>query len=117
MKTAGIRASPHPATSQGFSQFYKPAEEQLNQLVAELPKLQAEVDLLKVNNLSADEVLAEAQTLYDKWPKLPTDDRRKIAESIIEKIVIGDKEIDITFLYLPSSEELTKAQQQLRGPG
>src|SRR3984957_9128489 len=34
-------------TTQGFGQFYKPAEERLNQLVAELPKLQAEVDLMK----------------------------------------------------------------------
>ena len=62
-------------------------------------------------------MLAEAQTLYDRWPVLPTDDKRKIAESIIEKLVIGDGEIDISFSYLPSSEELTKTQQQLRGPG
>ena len=36
-------------TSQGFGQFYKPAEERLNQLLAELPKLEAEVAYLKVN--------------------------------------------------------------------
>ena len=59
-------------TSQGFGQFYKPAEEQLNQLVAELPKLQAEVDVLKVTNISADEVLSEAQNLYARWPELST---------------------------------------------
>jgi site-specific DNA recombinase len=104
-------------TSQGFKEFYMPAEVQLNQLVAELPKLQAELDLLKVNNLSADEVLSEAQSLYSRWPALPTEDRRKIAESIVEKIVIGQGEIDITLSYLPSSEQMTKSQQQLRGPG
>jgi len=104
-------------TSQGFGQFYKPAEEKLNQLVSQLPKLQAEVDFLKVNNLSADEVLSEAKTLYDRWPTLQTDAKRQIAESIVEKIVIGDGEIDITLSYLPSSEELTKTQQQLRRPG
>jgi hypothetical protein len=42
--------------------------------------------------------------------------KRKIAESLVEKIVIGDKEIDITFSYLPSSEEACKNQQRL-GPG
>jgi site-specific DNA recombinase len=104
-------------TVQGFREFYMPAEQRLNQLVAELPKLQAEVDVLRVNNLSADEVLSEAKALYDRWPKLPTEAKRKIAESIIEKIVIGDREIDITFSYLPSSEEMTKTQQQLRGLG
>jgi site-specific DNA recombinase len=100
-------------TSQGFAQFYKPAEERLNQLNAELPKLQAEVDLLKVDNLSADEILHEATTLYDRWPSLATEDKRKIAESLVEKIVIGDGEIDITFSYLPTCEEACKNQQRL----
>ena len=100
-------------TAQGFGEFYKPAEERLNQLSAGLPKLQAEVDFLKVNQLSADNVLHEATTLYDRWPKLPLDDKRKIAESLVEKITIGDKEIDITFSYLPSSEDVCKCQQRL----
>ena len=103
-------------TPQGFGDFYKPAEERLNQLVTELPKLEAEVDFLKVNKLSADDVLHEATTLYDRWPKLPFEDKRKVVEAIIEKIVIGNGEIDITFSHLPSSEELCKNQQGLR-PG
>jgi len=101
-------------TAQGFGEFYKPAEERLNQLSAGLPKLQAEVDYLKVNELSADDILHEAANLYDRWPKLPLDDKRKIAESLVEKITIGDKGIDITFSYLPTSEELCKSQQGLR---
>jgi|ERR1017187_4374359 hypothetical protein len=40
-------------------------------------------------------------------------DTRRIAESLVEKITIGDKEIDITFSYLPSSEEVCKCQQRL----
>ena len=58
-------------TAQGFGDFYKPAEERLNQLNVELPKLEAEVDFLKVNKLSADDVIHEATTLHDRWPKLP----------------------------------------------
>jgi len=100
-------------TAQGFGEFYKPAEERLNQLTSGLPKLQAEVDLIKVDQLSADDILHEANTLYDRWPKLPTEDKRKIAESLVEKIVIGENEIDITFSYLPSCEEACKSQQQL----
>jgi len=100
-------------TSQGFGDFYKPAEERLNQLQAELPKLQAEVDFLKVNKLSTDDILREASTLYDRWPKLPMDDKRKIVECLVEKIVIGDGEIDITLSHLPSSEEACKNQQHL----
>lgn len=103
-------------TAQGFGDFYKPAEERLNQLLTELPKLEAEVDFLKVNKLSAADVLHEANSLHEQWPKLPTPDKRKIVEALIEKIVIGDGEIDITFSHLPCSEELCKSQQGL-GPG
>jgi site-specific DNA recombinase len=75
--------------------------------------LEAKVDFLKVNKLSADDVLHEATTLYDRWPKLPFEDKRKIVEALIEKITIGGDEIDITFSHLPSSEELCKNQQRL----
>ena len=88
----------------------------MNQLTAGLPKLQAGVDFLKVNQLSAEDVLHEANAMYDRWPALPTEDKRKIAESLVEKITIGDKEIDITFSYLPTSEEPCKNQRRL-GPG
>jgi site-specific DNA recombinase len=100
-------------TEQGFGDFYKPAEARLNQLVAELPKLEAEVDFLKVNKLSAADVLHEANSLDERWPSMPVADKRKIVEALIEKIVIGDGEIDITFSHLPSSEELCKNQQKL----
>jgi site-specific DNA recombinase len=97
----------------GFRDLYAPVEERMKQLHVELPKLEAEVDFLKVNKLSADDVLHEANTLYDRWPKLPVQDKRKIVEALIEKIVIGNGEIDITFSHLPSSEELCKNQQRL----
>ena len=94
-----------------------PAEERLNQLQAALPKMQAEADQLRMTDVNGPAVLAEAETLYDRWPTLPTADQRKIAEALVEKIVIGEGEIDIMFSYLPTSEELCKNQQQLRGPG
>jgi site-specific DNA recombinase len=103
-------------TAQGFGEFYKPAEERLNQLVAELPALQAELDFLKVNTLSAEEVVSEASELYSRWPTLPIERRRSIVESIIERITIGEKEIELKLSYMPSSEELVKNQQALPRP-
>jgi site-specific DNA recombinase len=100
----------------GFRDLYAPAEERLKQLNAELPKLEAEVDFLKVNKLSADDVLHESKTLHEKWPKLPLPDKRKIVEALIEKIVIGDGKLDITYSCLPTSIEHCKNQQSL-GPG
>jgi site-specific DNA recombinase len=100
-------------TTQGFGEFYKPAEERLNQLRAELPRLEADVDLLKVNKLSTDDVVHESATLHERWPSMASDDRRKVVEALIEKVVIGDGEIDITYSSLPTSEELCKSQHRL----
>jgi hypothetical protein len=44
---------------------------------------------------------------------LATDDKRKVVEALVEKLVIGDGEIDITYSCLPTSEELCKSQQGL----
>lgn len=96
-----------------FGEFYKPLEERLKQLQEEALKLQAEIDYQKVNNLSAEEVVQEAENLYSRWPHLPIEHKRKIVESITEKIVVGKDEIDITLAYMPSSEELTNSQRRL----
>jgi len=102
---------------EGFGNFYQPLEERLKQLQNELPKLQAEVDYLKVNDLSAEQVLFEANTLYSRWPSLSVEDKRKIVDGIVEKIVVGPKdEIELTLSYLPSSEEMTNNQRALRHP-
>lgn len=41
------------------------------------------------------------------------DEKRRIVESIAEKIVLTRDQIDITFAYMPSCEELTKRQRNL----
>ncbi len=99
---------------EGFGDIYKPLEQRLAQLQSELPKLEGEIDSLKVNNLSADEVLSEANQLYARWPQLPGDAKRRIVEGILEKAVIGpgDK-IELTLSYLPTSEEMLTSQQRL----
>lgn len=73
----------------------------------------AEVDFLNVNKLSADDMLHTANPLCDRWPKLPFQDKRKIVEALIEKIPIGDGEIDMMFSHLPACEELCNNQQKL----
>jgi site-specific DNA recombinase len=97
----------------GFGKLYRPLEDQERSLAAELPKLQGEVDALEIQQLSAREVIAEATNLHRLWPKFTNDEKRKIVESITEKIVLSGDEIDITLCYTPSSEELTTKQRNL----
>jgi site-specific DNA recombinase len=100
-------------TPQGFGEFYKPAEKRLNQLLVELPKLEADFARLKVDQVSVEEVIHEARNLYEQWPKLGVDQKRAIVESIFERVEIGEGKIKITYSGLPSSEELCKNQQQM----
>ena len=97
-------------TPQGFGDFYKPAEERLNQLLAELPNLEAEVEHLKTHNVSADGVLRESATIQEKWPHMDMGEKRKVIETLIEKIVIGEDDFDVNYSILPSSEEGCKNQ-------
>ncbi|MEI6076931.1 MAG: recombinase family protein [Verrucomicrobiota bacterium] len=100
-------------SGEGFRDLYSPAEERLKQLNAALPKLEAEVDLLKVNKLSADDVLNESNSLHARWAKMPLSEKRQNVEALIEKIVIGNGELDITYSMLPTSIEQCKNQQGL----
>jgi site-specific DNA recombinase len=97
----------------GFSQFFKPLQERQRQLDDEVPRVQAEVDVLKINHLSADQVLSEANDLYARWPSLSRDEKQKIVESITDSIIIGKDEIGINLCHLGSSEEATKEQRKL----
>lgn len=100
----------------GFRDLYAPAEERMTQLQTELPKLEAEVDFLRVNKLSADDVLQEANSINDRWPKMSLEAKRKIAENLVEKIVISEKDIHVSFSYTPSSGGPCKNLKGLR-PG
>ena len=98
---------------EGFGKIYKPLEDRQKELTVELPKLQAEVDALGMRQLSAEEVLAEASDLHRRWLKFGQEEKRRIIESIVEKITLSKDEFDVTWSYLPSSEELTKKQRNL----
>jgi len=102
-------------TPEGFGKLYRPLEDQEKSLASELPKLQGEIDAMEMHSISADQVVDEATNLHRGWPKLDAERKRGIIESIVEKIVLTGDTIDITYCYLPSSEELTTRQRNLLG--
>ena len=94
-----------------FGNYHKPLAERLTQLQTDLPRLQAEVDYLKIHTVSAEAVRDEADDLYSNWPRLPLENKRRVIEGIVDKIVIGKDEIEITFSSSNPLEEMTKNQQ------
>ena len=85
-----------------FAKFYKPTEQRLRQIEAQLPELQAEVDFLKIQYLSADSIQKEARDLYTNWPTLPFEQKRSVVETITEKLIINTDSIDISLSYQPA---------------
>lgn len=92
---------------EGFGRENRPREERLTQLEEELPRLQAEIDFLKIEQLSSSEVLATARDVYAQWPSLTRDEKRRLVETITERIVVGDDEISLDLSYLPSLQEVS----------
>lgn len=101
---------------EGFGRTYRPLEERLKQLEEETPRLQGELDFLKIQYLSRDEILEEARDLHRRWPALGHEEKRQVVENIIDRITIGKDEVAIDLCYLPSSSEMAaKKQRNLRG--
>lgn len=95
---------------------FRPLEERLEAVKGQIPDLQGEIDFLKIKYLSSDEVITEAKGLYAKWTDLLFDEKRRIVESITERISIGNDDISLSLAYLPSAQELaTERQRNVRG--
>ena len=99
-----------------FGRQFRPLEKRLEQIEDKIPEIQAEIDFLKIQYLSSDQILNEAKNLYSRWPALTFEEKRKIVENITEKIIVGEEDVTINLLYLPSSSEMASSwQHNLRG--
>ncbi|HKQ76093.1 MAG TPA: hypothetical protein VJ810_20535, partial [Blastocatellia bacterium] len=97
---------------EGFGKRYQPLESRLKQINDQIPQLQGEVDFLKIQHLSSDEIIREARDFYTRWPELDQTEKRQVIETITEKITIGSDEVAIDLCYLPSSSELMASRQR-----
>lgn len=97
-----------------FAKFYKPTEQQLRQIEAQLPELEGEIDFLKIQYLSSETVIQEAKDLYNNWNDLPFEEKRSIVETITEKIVINVDTINISLSYLPTPDFYLNAGNKQR---
>ena len=87
----------------GFGETYGPLTERATQLDEEIPKAQAELDAMRITQLSQTSVVTEAQDLFTRWPTLPFPERRRIVEAITERITVGEDDIEIDLYYAPGN--------------
>lgn len=88
---------------QGFGAKYHPLAERLRQYDDELPAAQADLDVLKIAQLSQEEILSGARDLNAAWPTLPPEEKRVIVETITERISVSPDEVAIDLIATPDS--------------
>lgn len=96
-----------------FKERYQPLDDRRRQLEEEIPSVEAKLDVLRVDGFSSDQIIAEAQDLHSRWPKMTFDERRRIVELLVKDITIGNGEISLNLCYRPSFEEMTIKQRSV----
>ncbi len=85
-----------------FGVRYEKLRIRLEQIGEELPELQAKRDVLKIALASQEEVLSGSRDLVDRWDTLPHPERRQVVEAILDRVVVGNGEVEFNFLYNPA---------------
>jgi len=96
-----------------FKERYQPLDDRKKQLEADLPKVEAEVDALKINSLSGKEVASKAKDLPSRWKSMTPDERRQLIEITVKEIIIGENTFDVTLYELPIFKEVVNRQRTL----
>lgn len=81
-----------------FGRRHKPLSERRAQMEGELPRLEAERDVLRIGLASQEQSLEEARSLSARWGDLALEDKRQIVEAITDRIVVGKEDVEIILL-------------------
>ena len=98
-----------------FKARFQPVDTRKQEIDREIPRLEAEIDALAVNELSAEHVMAEGQSFYDRWPQLAEVEKRGIVELFLKRIVVGKEDVTVELLSLPCFEMAADWQHRNTG--
>ena len=86
-----------------FSRRHDPLAERKAQLEGELPRLQAQLDVIRISAMSEAAAASEAEDLALHWDAFSPQEKRRLVETITDRIVIGKEDVAVNLLYLPSA--------------
>ena len=102
-------------TVEQFRDKYQPMDARQKQIAAELLKCDAEIQVLKIEETSGEQVMAEAQTFYERWPGMTGVQKHELLENILERVEVHEGEVSIKLACLPSGENIAERQRTHRG--
>lgn len=86
----------------GFKSFYEPLDTRMKQIEASIIETEGQLDILKVTRMDGEQILDNAENLYERWPALDETAKRQVVEDLTESIIIGTEDITIKFGYNPN---------------
>lgn len=98
-----------------FAERFNPLKKRKAEIRSEIPKLEGEIDFLKVTRLSKEYVLDQAKNFYSLWPSLNDEEMRELIESLTDSITIGDETITISYYYIPDFKADKKSARNPMG--
>jgi site-specific DNA recombinase len=105
-------------TVEGFRDRHRPLEERLAGLGAEIPRLQGEIDFLKVRTVMQDDIVGRTRDLAHEWLAMDLPAKRTVVETLVERITIGKDTVEIDLVSLPPlSEIMANGPHSPRAPG
>jgi len=93
-----------------FKDRFQPLDARRKQIEKEIPRLEGEIAVLAVNGLSAEEVISEGLSFYDRWPTLSENEKRGMVELFLRRVVVGKDDVTVELLRLPSLENVADGQ-------
>jgi site-specific DNA recombinase len=100
--------------SDAFRERNVPLEQRRSQIDETLPRLEAELDIFRINLQSKDVIISEARDLYGRWNKLSFEDKRRIIETILDRINIAKDDIEILLHFVPQARsELARSNGKM----
>jgi site-specific DNA recombinase len=88
---------------EGFTRSNKPLDKRLNELEESIPKLEAEISLLKSQMMDEAELNHSSANLYQKWSSFSEEDKVSIIKNLTDKITVNKNEVEIKLHFLPSA--------------
>lgn len=92
-----------------FGRRHAPISERRRQLEDEIPRLQAELDVMRISAASQEEAFTGARTLTEGWSALTDAQKRQLIEATTNRIVVGKEEIEIDLVALPIASSSEKS--------
>jgi site-specific DNA recombinase len=92
-------------SKEDFGRRHRPLTERRVQLEDELPRVQAQLDVMRISTMSESAAIAEATDFALGWDQFTPEGKRQLVELITDKIVVGKEEVAINLLYLPTAVE------------